>query len=420
MNNQKELIATEYRSYRKSICFVFFLYWFVLVVWQNIGGAELRSAADTIIKLVLLLYLCWSFFSRSRVVSQNSLVIILLFAGTQLITLFTRETISFYILVTYCFTILFVFMTYGVGRHFEITQRELIQLFYCIIAVVLYTVLYTVIAEPEQYRNAFTSTTGYGSEFHAFFASNHEFAMYCFFGTAAAVLLVDMDHRLGGFGRVLLLAIATVFLLHIVLSFSRVTMICAVGFLLTYVILNKRSLCKKWVYLLVILGIIAYLLSEPLQTFLYEVAFKAGNVSSREILMEKALAYYRGGSLFQQLFGFGITESRAHITEEATFGSVHNGYMQVLLYYGVTGLLWMAAILISQLVAGIKFLRKDKLIAAISIALTLVAAANMVTSTQLIFTSPIDCFFITAMFIVVPKYMRNAADNNRFYQKTDG
>lgn len=415
MNNQKELIATEYRSYRKSICFVFFLYWFVLVVWQNIGGAELRSAADTIIKLVLLLYLCWSFFSRSRVVSQNSLVIILLFAGTQLITLFTRETISFYILVTYCFTILFVFMTYGVGRHFEITQRELIQLFYCIIAVVLYTVLYTVIAEPEQYRNAFTSTTGYGSEFHAFFASNHEFAMYCFFGTAAAVLLVDMDHRLGGFGRVLLLAIATVFLLHIVLSFSRVTMICAAGFLLAYVIFNKHSWNRKWVYLLAFAGVAAYLSSKELQTFLYEVAFKSGDVSSREVLMEEALAYYRGGSLFQQLFGFGITDSRAYLSENAVYGSVHNGYMQVLLYYGVTGLVWMMAILASQLLEGIRFLRKDKLVAAISIAFALVVAADMVASTQLIFTSPIDCFFITAMFIVVPKYMRNAVENGRFY-----
>lgn len=415
MNYKKDFIATEYRSYRKSICFVFFLYWFVLVVWQNIGGAELRSAADTIIKLVLLLYLCWSFFSRSRVVNQNSLAVILLFAGTQLITLFTRETISFYTLVTYGFMILFVFMTYGIGRHFEITQRELIQLFYCIIAVVMYTVLYTIIAEPEQYRNAFTSTTGYGSEFHAFFASNHEFAMYCFFGTAAAVLLVDMDRRLGGFGRVLLLAIATVFLLHIVLSFSRVTMICAAGFLLAYVIFNKRSWNRKWVYLLAFAGVAAYLLSKELQTFLYEVAFKSGDVSSREVLLEEALAYYRGGTLFQQLFGFGITDSRAYLLENAVYGSVHNGYMQVLLYYGVTGLVWMVAILASQLLEGIRFLRKDKLVAAISIAFVLVVAADMVASTQLVFTSPIDCFFITAMFIVVPKYMRNAVENGRFY-----
>jgi len=419
MYRRSAFLSEDAHSFRRSICFVFFLYWFVLVAWQNMGGAELRGVADTMIKLLLLGYLLWSFFRKSRKIKRNIALLMVLFAFTQLITLYTKETISFYILVTYCFTTLFLLLTYGLGDSFEITQSTLIHFFYCIIAVVLYTIVYTIAVEPEQYATAFGANVGYGSEFHAFFISNNEFAIYCFYGVVAAVLLADMDSRIGILGKHLILLVATVFLMHVVISFSRVNIVCTVAFLILYVTFYKRSKCRKWVWTLVLFCIAGCLISSEIRVFLYEVAFKSGIVSSREELLKTAVDYYTRGSLFAQLFGYGITESRSYLEGRLGLGSVHNGYVQVLLYYGVTGLIWMLAMLGSQLVDSLRMLRKDKFVASFSIGLIFVAAANMVTSTQIVFTSPIDSFFLTAMFVVIPKYIRNAVKNDRFYSKKD-
>ena len=400
------------RPFSKTICFMFFVYWFVLVVWQNLGGAGLRGAADTIVKCVLLLLLCWAFFSRSTKVKPGNLLWILLFTATQMVTFVVAERISFYIVVTYFYTPLFLLLTYGVGNAFEIDKNELITFFRLIIAVVLYTILYTLIADIGQYRTALSATNGYGNEFHSFFVSNNEFAMYCFFGMVAVVLL--MDSRIKAKGRVCLQLIATTFLVHVVLSFSRVTMVCSLLFLLAYVMFYRKTKSRKWITMIFAVLIGVWLCSEEIRRFLFEVAFKSADVESRETLGVAAMEFYSRGSWLEKFFGFGIHKSRTYLEETATYGSVHNGYIQVLLYYGIVGLAWMVGMLVSQIVAGFRIIRTNKFAAALSIGLVCVAAANMVTSTQIIFTSPIDSFFVTAMFIVVPKYVQNAAKNNEF------
>lgn len=56
---------------KKSVCFTFGLYWLILVLWQNVGSALLRGTADTLLKLILLVFLTIRFFSRGKTIRKK-------------------------------------------------------------------------------------------------------------------------------------------------------------------------------------------------------------------------------------------------------------------------------------------------------------------------------------------------------------
>jgi len=120
----------------------------------------------------------------------------------------------------------------------------------------------------------------------------------------------------------------------------------------------------------------------------------------------------------EKVFGYGYAETRAHFVTSLDHGSVHNAYLQVLLYYGLVGCVSMVLFVLTQVITSIRFLRVDRFVGTVSLALVLCAAAMMVTNTAILFTSPIDSFFLTMFFIWVPKYVRNCVRQNEFYRNS--
>ena len=82
---------------------------------------------------------------------------------------------------------------------------------------------------------------------------------------------------------------------------------------------------------------------------------------------------------------------------------------------GAVGLLFLLSFLTSQIWESICFIKRDRFLGSVSLGLVLMAMLMMFTNTPIVFTSPIDSYFLTIFMFVVPKYVRNAISKNRFY-----
>lgn len=161
-------------------------------------------------------------------------------------------------------------------------------------------------------------------------------------------------------------------------------------------------------------------LSKDVREFFFKIVLKDNNLAGRDELYELAIQYFNNADVWEQLFGRGITETRDYFTISTTHGSVHNAYLQVLLYYGVIGLIFMLCFILCRFFAAIKLIKKDKFLGVLNLGLTLTGVLLMTTNTSIIFNSPIDSFFLTSFFMVIPKYTENAVINESFNEVESG
>ena len=185
-------------------------------------------------------------------------------------------------------------------------------------------------------------------------------------------------------------------------------------YIITYILIEK-SKARKWIALAMVLVVIAVIMVPTISNFTFNILLKENTTAGRDVLFNRGVQYYQNGSLIEKMFGYGVQKPRTHFETYYDHGSVHNGYLQVLLYYGFVGLLFMIVFLIYQIAVRIRFVKQDRHIGAVSLGLLLSAAAMMLTNTAIMFTSSIDSYFLTIFFIVVPKYLCNSVRENTFY-----
>lgn len=402
---------------QKGVCFTFGVYWVILVLWQNVGSALLRGTADTLLKLILLIFLTVRFFAKGSLVRKNSFLIICFFGISQLLSFLLNDSsaLNFGIIISYVFPFLFILLTYGIGGEFFIHEEELEVLNRIVRLVCIYAIAYIVVFEPSQFIAAFTSKTGYGSELHSFFTSMYEFALYLFYAMVTCVMKIHKLRYESIRKRIPYYVMMFLFFGVQILTFSRTAILGTIAFLLIYTIFFLQSKESR-VFLFVACTILAIIiLYAPLRVYLFETVFKSGISNSRKKLMPLALSYFSEGDLLQKLFGHGISTTRAYFFTELDYASVHNGYLQVLIYYGIVGEVFLILFLCSQCIAALRIIKMDKYIGVLSLAMLSFAVLTMFPSTLVVFNSSIDCFFLTTMLIILPKYMRNAVYNRCFY-----
>ena len=399
-------------SYLTNVSFMFFLYWAVLVAWQNISRAEARSSVDVIIKTGLLILFVGFYLFNAKYIYKKILWVIL-FSISLMITLFSEPDFPFSILIAYVYPILILTMVYGFGDKYEIDRDQLTAFCNCVIIVLMFAAVYAAVFNTEHFTSALSFTSAYGNELASFFLSSHEYGMYLVYGIAACfICLRYKERRLSK--RILYYIAIVVFLINLVLTFSRTSMLAAVLLFAVCILFLKNK--KLWFYsvLLMITGIIVIISVPALWNFVYRVILKENNLAGRGELNAIAVDYFIEGTWFQKLFGHGVYESRTYFENMTTHGSVHNAYLQVLVYYGLIGSLSLTVFLISQFYACIREIKKDRFIGVISLGILVSAAAVMFTNTPIIFTSPIDSYFLTIFAVIVPKYVRNAINSGRF------
>ncbi len=391
----------------RDICRVFFIYWIVLLIWQNAFAAIDNTAVDSALKFVLLGYLAFSYLRNGRTVRRRNIILFLVFSISLLITYLSCDinNTSLGNVVYYLYPVISLFLMHCIGSECTVSRNQVEKMNNYILLVLVISVLYTVIFHPNQYINAIGAQgSGYGNELCSFFASMHEYALYLFYGIAICINRVADRERL----RATYVILFIVFMFTMILTFSRTAVAACVVYISIYAFMNRREKIGKLMIAFLLLGFVLIMLQSSLYDYLFKIVWKSGLTNSRDALTQQAISYFLTGDLWSKLYGHGASGTRLFFKDSLGYASVHNGYLQVLLYFGIFGLLFMVGYLLQSFRECIRFFRVNREVALQSLVMLIFCALVMYPQTFIIFSSSIDCFFLTAMFLVVPKYQRNA------------
>lgn len=396
-----------------NISVALFVYWLVLVIWQNISTVSARSDADIIIKIALLVYLLVSFAVKSKLRISNFAAISVFFL-TQIISFLGENSPSLSVYISYTYTLLIVALVLGMGRSFTITKIDLIKIYNAIVVVALYAAAYALLFCTNQFKSAFSISSAYGNELSSFFSSSHEYAMYMAAAIICCVIGIEINRGQQKRKNVFYIIALCVLIPNLILTFSRTVLLGTACFFFVYVIGAKNSKFKKWIIVGCIAAVLAYFINPQINRFVENIVFK-GNVSGgRNLLYDTATKLFNEGSLKQKTFGYGIGYSRTYLEAITSHGSVHNAYLQVLLYFGAVGLLWLIGFLIVRIFNLLSICNQDHYWGSVFLGLIIWAAVMMYTNTFIIFTSSVDCYFLTMFAVIIPLFSVNAIKNGTF------
>lgn len=385
------------------------LYWAILVIWQNIGEYTARSNADVVVKIFLLAMLVVGYFLGVKRHKNNGVAAFLLivFAVSQFITFSAEKSGGLSLYVAYVFPVLFLFLSFVYGNKHTVSNNQYVTFLHGIIAIVAYAAVYAIIFKKEQFLSAFSITSAYGNELSSFFISSHEYGMYLVGGIISCVVCLELKKKEALSKKIVYYLCLVLFIPNLILTFSRTSMLGLIGFFFLFLLLFGKSKTKNIFVLLAFAFAFALLASEEVRNFFLNIVLKNNNMAGRDELYELSVYYFKSGTVLQRLFGRGITESRAYFEFYTSHGSIHNAYLQVLIYYGVVGLAFMIGFVVSRLVAAIKLIKVSRFVGALSVALIITCILLMLTNTAIIFNSPIDSFFLTVFMVIMPKYLEN-------------
>ena len=136
-----------------KIARVFLLYWIVLVMWQNIGQADLRTGLDLLIKMGLIVMLSIYYLMHSRGISRNILTIIAFSLGVIAVFGHSNDGFSGSVLIAYTYPVLLALLAFGLGNSFQIDKKELSVFLNGVILIMLYCSIYALVFCKHQRLN---------------------------------------------------------------------------------------------------------------------------------------------------------------------------------------------------------------------------------------------------------------------------
>jgi len=393
---------------------VLLLYWIVLVIWQNISRAEARSSIDLVVKISLIVSLTAYYFLRSKSISYNLINIIIFAFFVVLSFWYSGEPLSGSALISYLYPVLLAFLAFGIGNSFEINQEEYVFFLNGVIAVVLYSALYAVVFCTDQIIAAMSFTSAYGNELSSFYISNHEYGMYLAYGIISCLLCLEI----GGYNKrkkYYYLCILF-FAFNLILTYSRTSLLAMICFSLFFILANNRAKAKKILTGGFLAIALAAIISSRVRYLLLLLIFKeqGGGIGNREELLRLGVKIFQESNFVQKILGNGVATTSIIVENATSHGSLHNAYLQILACFGLVGLGYLICFMFSQVYTCLRMYRHAPFYSALFIALIISAAAMMFTNTAILFTSPIDSYFLTMFVILVPKYARNAILHDRF------
>ena len=409
---RKDLSAKDLND--TNIDLIFLLYWGVLVFWQNINPGSTGSTADTLIKTCLILFLVGYYLLHTHTFRTSSLALSFLFAAAMVISFLSESAVELRNILTYFFPVAFAFLSCCTGGRFQINLAKLLRFMWGIVAMVLYMALYAVVATPDKFLRALTASSAYGNELTSFFISNHEYGLYLMAGITACILLMELVPKRTGGRTAFLLGCIAFFAINLVLTYSRTSMLATALIVVIYMLLNRKSKMAKLFFIVLLLLAIVVATVPELREYFLKIVLKDNNLAGRDDLAALAMETFEKASLRGKLFGQGATEMASFFKEETDHASVHNAYLQILLYFGMIPLFTMIVFLIWQVIADFKMIKKNRTLAVLFIGLLFACVSTMFTNTAILFSSPVDSFFLTVFTVLIPQYVRNAVMTNSF------
>lgn len=392
---------------------VFFLYWAVLVLWQNVNPGQTGTTADTLLKMVLLLGMTLYYCTHKKG-NFKQLPVFLIFAVCILCSFLMETSFSLRLLLHYFFPLLFAFLALIVGGNMEMNRTQLLKFLHGVIFVVLYAALYAIIVMPQKFLSAFQVSGAYGNELSSFFISSHEYALYLFAGAASCLMCLELSPKLSVGKKVFYVCCAVLFLVNLCLTFSRTFMLSAVCFVLLYMLINRKSTWAKWMFFACFLGVIVVFSVPFLREYVFRILMKENNPAGRDDLAALAFDVFQEAPILEKLFGQGVSIMQRTFAAEAGHRSTHNAYLQILLYYGLSGLCYLIFFLLSHIGRSVKLVKHHRFLGTVCVGLSISCVAAMLFNTTTSFTSSIDSFFLTVFTLLVPRYITNALGRDNF------
>ena len=399
----------------KKLCNALFIYWLILVVWQNNGDYVGSGNLALAIKLVLVLFLTVKFSQRSLAVRSPKLVIWLLFAIYMVVSLVVHGGGESSAIIFYLFPVIFTLLTFIFQENAEVDENSYFNFLRAVIVVVSYMAIYSLLFKTSYFANLFHLTSTYGNELSSFLVSSHEYGMYLVFGIISCVLCFAKASSTKM--RVLYIIVILVFSLNLLATLSRTSILALVVFGLTFFLLSGKNRAKKYIVAAIIVFLAACILIPEVRSFTLTVVFKESNDAGRVIMWNGSIEHFKNASIVDQLFGMGNSETAEYVATTFGHGAVHNAFIQVLLVLGVSGEIWLVGCIISSLINGIRIRKIDKNYGALFIALTVSAISFLFTNTACIMESPIDSFMLTIFTITIPYYVSNSIYHNGMESK---
>lgn len=399
---------------KRGIAAVLFIYWLILVLWQATGYAS-HSGIDIVVKIGLILMLSVYYILHCNG-NFNNLLLFLLY-GCSLIIPFSFESgFSTNTLIFYAYSILIVFLVFVIGSKFRIGSRQYVWLLDGVIIVSVMSALYALFFRTEQITAALGASNAYGNELSSFFASSHEYGMYM--GASVIGCLFGLQLCKSKRKKLFYILALIIVIPNLLMTFSRTTIYSTAIFFIFYIFSVKNKKLKAFLLASAFLLVILSLAWSPLSSLL-ETLFEKGG-SGRDYLYSYAFQYYSSYSPLEMLFGAGIEKVRTAFESTLNHGSVHCAYLQILLYFGAVGLIWLISCLAVAFISYMRLRKIDGQWAWNFICLLIWCSCIMLTNTTIVFTSPIDCFFLTMFALIVPKYVCNSIRCGSFGEHKNG
>ena len=394
---------------------VLFIYWFALMIWQNVRSVGNRGAVDTIIKAGLIMVLILYFCSRTRFLKQYPLIASLFLGLCAVVTLVSSNAISFSSILYYLYPVFLYFIVYSVGWDTQINKKQLISLMHWVIMVVSYIVIYAIVFCRDQFTSAFTISSAYGNELCSFLVSNHEYGMYLSYGIMAIFICLEFSDNIPSWKKYLYVICITAFMVNLVLTFSRTALVSFLAMFFIYVFFCAKKSMKIMLILVIIILVLAIFLVPQLNNFVVAIVFKGGNDAGRGELSQLGFTVFKEASYFQKLFGDANVIERIEAISDHR--NLHNGYIQMLVSNGVKGVAFLLLVIYSTFRENFYMnncTKKEKNLCRIFNGFLIAAAFSMLTNTSMLFYSSIDSYFLTLFAIIIPKYVRNAIKKGTF------
>ena len=394
---------------KNNIYLVLYAYWAVLLLWQNVRSAGNRGTMDILIKIALLLILIVAYLYHASSIRVVPFFFFFTYVLANLILFYVQGGLTFSNLLYYFYPCLMFLLVYSVGGSHEIDKKQLIHFLNLVILLVAYAALYAVFFQSNKFFRALSLSSAYGNELTSFFFSNYEYGVYLAYATISAIICLEIDKSISPFRRLLYLGAICLFVLNLILTFSRTAIISFVILLVLCLVRKNKGGSAKFVFLLTFFAVVFLITSPTLRDFFKNIVFKDNAQSARPELIELGIRLFGQSNLFDKIFG-NISVGQL-IEELSEHSNLHNGYLMMLLTNGLKGVAFLAVIVIAAVRTVISTKAKteeERLLKRVFIGFVIGAGICMMTATSTLFYSSIDSFFLSLYAVIVPKYVCNS------------
>lgn len=383
------------------------LYWITLLLWQVFRPVSNHSVIDIGIKILLLggLLFFVLFKTATNRIDIGLLFLLCVYTLTQLLSLwYGKIGIDFSGLINLFFTFSICFSFYILNVKYVIHTGEMIFLSKIVIGIVTLLCLYTDMFEFNGLRSAIHANSGYGMAISSLLASNHEFGLYLTMGIASCIFLLT-KLTIGKRGKGICLLFCVYFLLHLLLTFSRTSLISIfMAVFIWFFVLKKYRL----LYSGILVGLFFFtVLNASWRQFFLQIILRVQSDGNRKHLLNEGLHFFFKGSAWDMIFGVGPQRTIKLAEQISINTSFHNAYITVLLSGGIIMFIFLILVLGSSVFNSIKTLKINRVDGTYLLSLNIIMLLYMWAQTPVIFSSDLVSTILTFFCIIIPKYYSN-------------